>query len=175
MQDQNQNSRILAIDLRARKFGYAVFEEPKRLIDWGSSTYPSGEIGAHVASQRVAVLLKLFHPSTVVIKKDRCTGVRKISVVKDIIKQIRRETASRSTPVVLIGHRTISRVFRIFRVHAKYDIATMLATTFPELLWRLPPKRKIWQGEHRRMGAFDAIAVGFAYLSRRGQSSVPPK
>jgi hypothetical protein len=34
---------------------------------------------------------------------------------------------------------------------------------FPELLWKLPPKRRIWESEHPIMAMFDAVALGFAY------------
>ena len=44
----------------------------------------------------------------------------------------------------------------------------MVARMFPELLWKLPPKRKIWESEHPIMTMFDAIAMGFAYWQRDG-------
>jgi hypothetical protein len=45
----------------------------------------------------------------------------------------------------------------------KVELAATLAMIFPELAWRLPPKRKIWQSEHRRQTAFDAIALAVGY------------
>jgi len=42
----------------------------------------------------------------------------------------------------------------------------LLADAFPELLPRLPTKRKIWESEHPRMAMFDAIALGFASWQR---------
>ncbi|HET9410043.1 MAG TPA: hypothetical protein VFO39_22595 [Candidatus Sulfotelmatobacter sp.] len=47
----------------------------------------------------------------------------------------------------------------------KQEIASTVATRFPELLSILPPKRKPWQSEDYRMSIFDAAAVGIAYFA----------
>jgi hypothetical protein len=46
---------------------------------------------------------------------------------------------------------------------------------FPELLWRLPPKRKNYQSEHPSMTVFDAVALGFTYLQSNGAELPPPE
>jgi hypothetical protein len=48
----------------------------------------------------------------------------------------------------------------------KYSLAEMLANRFPELADRLPPKRRIGDGEHSRMSIFDAVAL--VLVSRKG-------
>src|SRR5580704_19202095 len=85
MSHKNHDPRILAIDLRTQQFGYAVFEGPKRLIDWGRRTYPGGDAAPDVAAGRVADLLRLFRPSAVVIQKERRTGVRNSSAMTPIL------------------------------------------------------------------------------------------
>ena len=77
-------------------------------------------------------------------------------------------------PVHLIKGAEVKAVFRVFRAKSKHDIASMLAQMFPELLWKLPPKRKIWESEHFRMVMFDAIALGFAYWQRDGTRDPMP-
>jgi hypothetical protein len=52
------------------------------------------------------------------------------------------------------------------------EIAEALTRIFPELIWHLPPKRKIWQSEHPRMTVFDAIALGLTYWQAYGIESV---
>jgi glutamate-1-semialdehyde aminotransferase len=65
-----------------------------------------------------------------------------------------------------IGRDEIDSAFRIFKARTKDEIACVLVEIFPEMLTRLPPKRKKWQTEPHRMIIFDAIATGFAYWQR---------
>jgi hypothetical protein len=174
MQSQKRDPRLLAIDLRVQRFGYAVFEGPKRLLDWGAKSYPLGAAGAETAAKRVADLLELFCPSVVVIRKDHRTGLQDESGIALILRSIRHEAAMRAVPVRLIAPEGIKASFRIFNAKTKHEIAAMLATVFPELFWKLPPKRKVWQNEHFRMIVFDAISVGFAYWQRNGMVMLPP-
>ena len=63
---------VLAIDLRHRRFGYAVFEGHRMLRDSGLRVYRAvGEEEAEMASRRLDVLLKSFSPSAIVVKKER--------------------------------------------------------------------------------------------------------
>jgi hypothetical protein len=166
--DQNSpDRRILAIALRSRRFAYAVSEGPDRLLDWGTVFYPLNNGAQRAAAcKRIASLLTLFAPSVVVVGKARLLNIRKSSGVRPILRSLRHEASSRLIPMRLMKRTEVKKVFRLFRVKSKYEIASMLAEVFPELLPRLPAKRKIWESEHPRMAMFDAIALGFAYWQR---------
>ena len=172
MQRESTSVRVLAIDLRLSRFAYAVYEGPKRLLDWGGRACPPSK-GADLAAQRVVELLRLFHPAVVVMKKDRRGGVRNAPVLRRVANQVRHEAAIRSVPVFLCSPEEVKEAFRIFRVRTKDDVAAAVAGIFPELLWELPRKRKKWDNEHPRMAVFDAISIGFAYFQRNG-TRVPP-
>jgi hypothetical protein len=172
MQRQRTNARVLAVDLRASRFAYAIYDGPNRLLDWGGRACPLAN-GANLAGERVAELLKLFHPAVVVLKKDRRGGARNASVLRRTASEIRREAAMRSVPVFAFSPEEVKEAFGIFRVNTKDDVAAVLTGIFPELLWELPRKRKKWDNEHPRMAVFDAIAVGFAYFQRNGVR-IPP-
>ena len=88
--------------------------------------------------------------------------------VRPILRSVRREASSHLIPVHLIKGAEVRAVFRVFRAKSRHEIATMLAQMFPELLWKLPPKRKIWESEHFRMAMFDTVALGFAYWQHDG-------
>jgi ABC-type branched-subunit amino acid transport system permease subunit len=77
--------------------------------------------------------------------------------------------------VFFLGRGEIQDAFNIFQTNTKEEIAEMLVGIFPELLTRLPPKRKKWQPERRVMVVFGAVAVGFAYWQRNGIQSPPPE
>jgi D-alanyl-D-alanine carboxypeptidase len=168
----NQNlldRRILAIALRSRRFAYAVFERSDRLLDWGMVFYPLNNTKQRAAaSKRIASLFTQFTPSEVAVGKARLVNTRKGSGVRPILRSIRHQASSRLIPVRLMRSAEVKKVFRLFRAKSKYAIASMLAEVFPELLPRLPAKRRIWESEHPRMAMFDAIALGFAYCQRYG-------
>jgi len=50
----------------------------------------------------------------------------------------------------------------------KQEMAELLAKKFPdELASRLPPKRKPWKSEDKRMDIFDAVALAVAFRMER--------
>src|SRR6266851_2735985 len=57
----------------------------------------------------------------------------------------------------------------------KYERAVEIAARFPEIGWKLPPKRKAWESEHYRMSMFSAAALAMTYRSLRyGTVTSPP-
>jgi hypothetical protein len=169
MQREKTSVRILAIDLRMSRFAYAIYEGPRHLLDWGGRASPPSK-KRNLAAERVAELLKLFHPAILVMRKDRSGGTCNELFLGQIAEQVRNEAAIRSVPVVILCPEDVRQAFCSFRVRTKDDIAAALTGIFPELLWDLPRKRKKWDNEHPRMAVFDAIALGFAYIERSTES-----
>ncbi len=57
----------------------------------------------------------------------------------------------------------------------KYERAVEIAARFPEIGWKLPPKRKAWESEDYRMSMFSAAALAMTYRSLRyGTVTSPP-
>lgn len=170
--------RILAFDARRSRFGYALFEGPKRLLDWGASAIAPGSTdrtAITTASKRIASLLEFGLPAAVVVKCPHRNSQKSATSMSPIVKAILREAAARRIPVSLMGREEIQQAFRMFRGSTKDEIASILVQIFPELLVRLPPKRKVWQSERHAMIVFDAIATGFAYWQREGTQLPPPE
>jgi hypothetical protein len=170
MDQKSHDGRVLVISLRSRRFGFVVFEGSDRLLDWGMVFYPLNNSAQRAAaSKRVASLLTLFAPSLVVVGRTRLLNVRNGSGVCPVLRSIRREASVRMIPVRPMKSVVVRAVFRPLRATSKHEIASRLTEVFPELLCKLPPKRKIWETEHFRMVLFDAVALGFAYWQRYGE------
>jgi hypothetical protein len=45
----------------------------------------------------------------------------------------------------------------------KYQRAVEMAARFPEIGWKLPPKRQPWESEHHSMSIFEALAIAVSY------------
>lgn len=167
--------RILAIDLRHRRFGFAVFEGHRRLLGWGIRVYKAvGEVEAAMASQRLAVLLKSYSPSSIVVTKERWDRGQIDSNMRLLDEAITREATAHSIPVCYIRQSDVRYSFLRLGCETRYEIASTLASIFPELIWKLPLKRQVWQSEHPRMIMFDAIAIGFAYWQHESTLIPPP-
>jgi hypothetical protein len=164
MTNQSNEKRVLALDVHPRSFGFAVFEGPNRLLDWGVRSFRPGVNAVKIpADKKLLVLLDEFTPSAIVIREREAKRSAKKT---KMLATIERLALSRKIPIRFISRRDVNRAFIGFETN-KYEVATVLAKQFPTLASRLPPKRKIWQSEDYRMGIFDAAALGVAYFTRR--------
>ena len=176
--NHSSDPRILAIDVRRNRFGYVLFEGPKRLLDWGASAVSpklSRRAAAEAARKRVAPLLRRCHPAAVVVKRPRRTRKGVSSTPGPMLGAILREAVILHIPVYFVTREEIISAFRIFRGRSKDDIAEILVGIFPELIDRLPPRRGRWGTERPRMVLFDALAAGFTYWQQNGTQFPPPE
>jgi hypothetical protein len=166
---KNQEKRILAIDLRGRSFGFAVFEGPSRLLDWGVKSFRRGVNAVKSpASDKFGTLMDDFSPDEVVLRKRDGDGHKRRCEMREAIL---REAAKRRIPARQLSRSAVKNTFMGVNRN-KYTIAAALAKRLPELAPRLPAVPRIWMSEDYRMSVFDAAALGIAYFGK-GQS-VPP-
>ena len=167
--------RVLAVDPSTRGFGYALFEGPDRLVDWGTKDIRKDKHAA--ALQKTEELIRRYEPAVLVMEDFGHARSRRNLRVRRLTKQMfalarRSGIKEHALPLVAVYQQFSKR-----RAQTKYDIASTLAREFPALMLRLPPKRKPWQSEDSRMSIFDAAALAVTYLQRRdervGRSSMP--
>jgi hypothetical protein len=159
--------RVVALDLRPRRFGFAVLEGPHRLLDWGIRAYPTQPNKISVVRKRIAPLLRMFSPSVVVLPR-RMSSLKKCPGLQVCRQMVRREALRRSIQTDFVGKQELKQVFEQFGSATKYQIASRIALMFPELTWKLPAARKPWQTEPHNQTIFDAIALGLTYFARSG-------
>ena len=127
-----------------------------------------------MASKRLAVLLQSFAPFAIVIKRERWDRAQTNPHIRSLIEVVTRVASAHSVSICLIGDDNVRQTFRNMGCETRDEIAAALARIFPELQWKLPPKRRAWQSEHPRMAMFDAVALGLAYWQHRStQVSMP--
>ena len=158
---------ILALDVRHSRIGYALFSGPSQLLDWGASTVPPQcNNRAHWIRQRLMPILRHGSPVYIVTKQRRLAKLPRNAAGEPIFEAIRSAAVERGISMHLIGRDELKSAFGVFRARTKDEIAWTIVGIFPELLIRLPPKRKKWQPEPHAMIVFDAIATGIAYWQR---------
>jgi hypothetical protein len=162
--------RVLTLDLRSSRFGYVVFDGPSALLDWGTRTYKNEEHSS--LEWRLKNLQTFFAPSVILARQiterhrfSQPTIRRTFQSLKVFAKRV-------LITVHLIDESKLRDFFSRETKVSKHDIARMVAARFPELSWRLPPKRKPWQSEPARQSIFDAASLGVFYFAQ--QTEIPP-
>jgi hypothetical protein len=165
--------RLLALEVRTGRLGFAVFEGPTTLLDWGVRTF---EIGRRTlppsVSERLRVLFAFYSPAEIVL----CAHVYHLKSQKNayaaILKTTRSESRSHSIKVSVLSARQIRTCFAIRGQIFKHEIALAIVKQFPELSWKLPQRRKFYQSERAVMVVFDAVANGIAFFQRQSSPSL---
>jgi hypothetical protein len=171
---RNTKERIMAIDLRRSRFGYAILDGTNAVLEWGSGEiWADGKKRGDFKNARVQSALRVSSPATVVVRKSQYRGSLDSPLKDRLMRQIRRDAEGYSIPVVMIGQDEIRTAFQLSKRASKYEIASVVARKFPELRLMLPAERKAWEPEMHSMIIFDTIAAGLAYLQPDGVSEPP--
>jgi hypothetical protein len=162
MHHANKHERIIAIDLRSSRFGFAVFEESKRLLDWGIKNFRQGVNAVRIpANVKLGDLMDEFLPNAVVLMRHEAETKGRAGMREALI----REAKKRRIAVHFISPREVKSAF-VGSNRNKYAVAAAVIKQFPELASRRPGERKIWKPEDYVIKIFDATALGITYFAR---------
>src|SRR5258708_3538564 len=166
MKNSKSLSTILALDLHPGRFGYAVLEDSRELLDWGVRRNYGGRKNSGLSP----ILKKNFSFLSPMEQPPLCMNeVPRFSPqIQRIATVIRKEARHRKLPVRVVDKQGVKSAFGLGQQITKYETACLLAEQIPDLRWELPPKRKIWESEHYRMSMFAAAAapIHFAHSIR---------
>lgn len=155
---------VLALDLRHRRFGYAIFQGHRVLLEWGQRVYPAvGDAERELAQRRIAKLLDGFGPDLILLTQERWERGHTDTHLVHALSALQAEAQRHEVPIRLVQEKSIRMAFTVFGCNTKAEIAATVAAIYPELLGSVPPPRKPWESQHPRMSVFDAIALGVAY------------
>src|ERR1700721_2996634 len=88
--------RVLALEIRASKFGFAVLEGPDRLLDWGVRSFgEEGEALESAVSDRTGTLLDFYDPIAVVLRGREHNSASRSERVSTIVGTIELVTKRR--------------------------------------------------------------------------------
>ena len=158
----NSLGRVLAVDIRADRIGYAAFETPGQLLDYGTSRFNGGETGR----ARVEFLLQSLTPSVLVLLRPRARSTRKRPRWAMNRRVTEGEAKRLGVPVAFVAERALKTLFADLNCGNKFQIAALLGTWFPELARHVPHARKCYEPEPWAIAYFDAIALGAAHFMR---------
>jgi hypothetical protein len=164
-------SRVLALEVRASKFGFAVFDEPAKVIDWGVRAFDVRASREATVAKRIGFILDQYAPFHIVVLRRRNDPKSKRNGDLSLaLKVISREMQARGVKPTWLTTQAVKRFFCPHGFKTKHEIATVLAGWFEELSWRLPLRRKPWQSERHNMVIFDAVALGVVFFATQDAS-----
>jgi hypothetical protein len=111
-------------------------------------------------AQQLDRVLLTYPPSMAIISSSAGVNPKK----RTLRRKLKAAAVSRGIELAEARPAVIRRYFSRFNAGTRYEIAQVVAEMFPELAWKLPPKRRAWQHEAARMSIFDAAAVVVAHL-----------
>jgi hypothetical protein len=155
----------MAVYPNARGFAYVVLEG-LTLVDWGASDMTSAQRG-QLAVLRVAAIFDRYEVDVFVLREvpfGRDSGG--LARLAEGMDELARE---RDIPLVTVSREQVRKAFADVVPPTRYAIAESIAQSVPALRPLLPAKRKIWTGESRRMGLFDAAALAIAFVHQNGR------
>lgn len=160
--------RILALDVRSHRIGYAVFEPSDHLLDFGVTRFKASQ----TAVPRIASLIRKLRPRVLVLRKLARNSSRNRPGTQAILRATRNMAKHFSIDISLVSEKHLAQTFIKKGAHTKHQVASLLANDFPELGWRLPPKRKPWHSQHLNMSIFDAAALGIVHLASTNETAM---
>lgn len=157
----NKYFRILAISPSTSGFGFVVLEGNDVLVNWGAKSARNNKNETCLA--QADKLICKYEPHALVLY-DHAKNPRRSARIRAL---------NGSFVDIAKGHKIHVRLFSRERVKqalspggegTKHKIATILAGRSPdELAALLPPKRREWDNEDRRMDIFDAMALAATF------------
>ena len=157
------SKRVLAVYPTSRGFGFVMFEDPKTLSDWGLPKVPPADEPEILS--RISTLIERHCPDLLVIESTADPECRRKDRVRGLLQAVEDLAGQRRIPVEALSKDAVGRAFAYAHAVTKQQIATVIASQYPELAPRLPPPRKIWKSEDVRMSLFSSAALALtSYL-----------
>lgn len=154
---------ILALEIRPRRFGYAVLHAGT-LIDWGGRGFPAGKSGVAKAVRRVVSLVSYYAPGAVVTRRTRRVNQASAKAAAQVAQRIRARLRREGVTLVSLRRENVREAFATHGYRNKDAVAALIASRFGQLRAAVPHPRKKWEPERHVLAVFDAVATAMVFL-----------
>lgn len=153
---------VLAINPTSYGFGYAVFQDVQTALDWGRRVVRRDK--NEQTLKRLRQLIDWYQPSALVLPDVASRRGRRSARIEELFRRMERIGKRRRLVVAIYSRQDIRAAFAGIGARTKDQIAHAIADQMPEFELWLPPKRKAWTEEDRRMCIFDATSLVFTFF-----------
>ena len=160
-QQKSKQTRILAIALSTRGFGFCAMEDQAILEDGYKSARGNKNLNSLAKIER---LMKQFLPGVLILPDVDAKGCRRASRIIALHQKIVELAKFRKCKVAVISAKTLRNSLLGNPKGTKHEMAEIIAQKFPaELAAKLPPKRRAQDSEDGRTDIFDAAALAVVF------------
>ena len=152
---------ILAISPTARGFGFVVLEGCNRTIDWGAKEARGDK--NRVVLAKAAELMSCYTPDLLVLENVEGPESRRANRIRNLHRKLAELAKAREISVRRFARSEIKAAFASRKASTRYEIAQLISQELPDLVPWLPPPRKIWMSEDRRLSIFDAASLALTF------------
>lgn len=157
------SSLVLSIYVNTRGFAFIVFERPLSPFDWGiRESRGPGKCAACLP--RITQLFDRHSPDVLVIQDTSTQGTERVPWISTLNAAIAALAKDRAIPVCAYSRGQVRDAFARHECANKNGLAQVIAKQIPAFEQYVPPPRKPWMSEDRRMGLFDAAALALAFF-----------
>ena len=168
MKKQTQcQQTVLAIALSTDGVGYALFEGPRKFVDWQIHRIRADRNKKSL--MRVEILFERCQPDILIIEDYAGAGSSRRTRIRRLIRSIKHRANKQVIETRQFSRGQLRNCFAPFGASTKHEIATKITAWFPELKPILPAKPKPWIPERPAMMVFDAVAMAIAYYDHTTQ------
>lgn len=163
---KRNNLTILALYPTAYGVGYALFNSPKQLVEFGLGHIRP--VSSQKSLKRIQKYLRYYEPDIVLLRGLEAKVSKTHKRTERLIRRISENAEEQGLVVHQYTRGDIKEIFAQFERNSKYQISQKIIEWYPETKQYEFPKRKRWMAENPFAGVFDAIALGVVhfYLSQ---------
>jgi hypothetical protein len=167
-----RSNLVMSVFPFARGIAYVVFEGPNSPVDWGICD-PHGDRKKHHAIRIIAALVDRYSPGALILR-DR-VGIRRGRNWRHaaLVEALETLAHQKGISIARLSRDQVRQSFSSLKSPTRYEIVQTIAKQVPIFETYVPPIRKIWKAEDRRMGMFDAAALALTFY--RMQNADDPK
>jgi hypothetical protein len=158
---------VMAFHATSRGFGFVIMSGPFSLVDWGTRETATDKNAACLT--KLTELLDRYDPHTLVLE-DPSRLPRRSSRIDRLYQAIAALCHGRTIDLAVFSRGDIHRCYASVGALTWQDIAEAAARQLEPLRPLVPPRRKAWQSEPRRMSIFAAAALAMVYWQLSGMS-----
>ncbi len=156
---------VCALFPNALGVGYAIFENPKKLLY--QQLVRIRPMCSRKSKAFIEKLIDELQPDVVILEDPSAKNSRKRERVTKLIQDIVLACNSKDINVYQYSREHIQNVFEQFGKTTKYGIAVSISEWFPKLKSQLPRPWKLGHSEQHHQGMFDAISLGMTHYYLR--------
>lgn len=160
---------VMSVFPNARGIAHVVFEGPNSPVDWGICDLRGAR--KHQAIRLIAALVDRYSPDILILRDRTSIRPRRVWRHAMLVEALEKLAHQKGISITRFSRDQVQQSFGSLGSPTRYAIVQAIAKQVPIFETYVPPIRKIWKAEDRRMGMFDAAALALTFYRNQHANS----